>query len=77
MMQCDLCGATATAGTAFVDGESFAVCDEHLKLWQRTPEDISLRAWCRRVLSPRAPDGTRQIGKTVLCDWIDSMAVGS
>lgn len=49
MPTCCMCDEDATATTAVVDGESFQVCRTHLLMWQRTPEDINLRDWCRRV----------------------------
>jgi hypothetical protein len=70
-----MCNRPATASTAIVDGESFAVCRSHLRLWQRTPEDISLRDWCRRITMPVSQ--SREMGRSVFCDWMDEMAVGS
>jgi hypothetical protein len=73
MRLCDLCldAKRAEVFTPHIDGRSFAVCREHFDLFAFSSEDIGLWEWCRRILS------VTEIGVSVLCDWFDSMAVGS
>lgn len=69
-MTCCMCETEATAFTPIIDGEWYAVCADHLSLWRRTPENISLREWCRRITTFRPP-----YGKTWSADYLDSLAV--
>lgn len=73
-MECCMCWRQAKASTTVVNGEYFGVCRLHFNLWVKTPEEIGLRAWCRRITSP-VLDGVRPIGRSVLCDFIDAHAV--
>lgn len=49
-MTCDICERPVDVGMAYIDGWAPVVCRRHFNLWQKTPEDISLRDWLHRIL---------------------------
>lgn len=57
-MTCCMCADPHTGGTPIIDGESFC---RHLEMWLKTPEDIQLREWTRRVLYGTTEHGVRAV----------------
>lgn len=72
---CSLCDRPGKVGTPWIDESSYMVCDEHFRIFVKTPEDIGLWAWCKRATSWCVIDGTRFIGKHWLADFVDEQAV--